>query len=134
MTADAFIKAVEAYYGPYPREAVKRATARYLTDFAPEQLDMIFRNLLLDFSGQYKHTPDIAVIEGVRKDIGTTIAYSWLERPKRPEIAYTSSDPDLADTMAELLGNLKKKLSSKLGSLPGDPSLTEDREEDRRPL
>ena len=67
MTAKDFLKAVEAYYGTYERPLVKQTVLRYCEQFHADELRQIYQRLLLEFSGQYKVTPDIAAIEKVRR-------------------------------------------------------------------
>ena len=67
MKHEGFLAMIEGYYGAYPRPAVREAVARYLKDFSDADLDVLMRELLLGYSGQYRHTPDIAVMEKARE-------------------------------------------------------------------
>ena len=69
MTATDFVRAVEAYYGKYERPLVKKTILRYCEQFHADELRQVYQRLLLEFSGQYKVTPDIAAIEKVRRGL-----------------------------------------------------------------
>jgi hypothetical protein len=62
-----FVRAIEAYYGPYERLLVKKTVLRYAEQFGQEKLQQIYHNLILEFSGQYRVTPDVAAIEKTRR-------------------------------------------------------------------
>jgi len=67
MTPKEFVRNIEAYYGSYERPMVKVTVLKYAEQYGPEELRQTYHNLLLEFSGQYKVTPDVAAIEKVRK-------------------------------------------------------------------
>lgn len=67
MKREAFVSMLEGYYGAYPRPAVREAVALYLRDYGEDDLDVLMREILLTYSGQYRHTPDIAVMEKARE-------------------------------------------------------------------
>lgn len=69
MTASKFLKMIEAYYGKYERLTVKETVFDYLGQFREAELEILYQRLILDYSGQYKFTPDVAVLEDVKKRI-----------------------------------------------------------------
>ena len=64
-----FIKAIEAYYGEYERPLIRKTVLKYAEQFSKEELQQIYHNLILEFSGQYRVTPDIAAIEKIRRGL-----------------------------------------------------------------
>lgn len=67
MTAQRFIKEIEGYYGEYEREATRKYVLDYISkNYSDRSRDRLFKRLLLDYSGQFKVTPDIAVLEGIK--------------------------------------------------------------------
>ena len=54
---------MEAYYGPYERPQVKAAVFAYIGQFA--DIQQIYDRLILEFSGQYRFVPDVAVIQRI---------------------------------------------------------------------
>lgn len=71
MKHEAFLSMLEGYYGSYPRPVLKESVARYIADFIEADLDVLMRELLLTYSGQYRHTPDIAVMEKAKQEINS---------------------------------------------------------------
>ena len=69
MTHEYFVSMLEGYYGPYPRPAVREAVLRYVREYAQGDLELLAREVLLTYSGQYKHTPDIAVLEKAKHEV-----------------------------------------------------------------
>lgn len=69
MTHESFVSMLEGYYGKYPRPAVRAAVLRYVLEYAEGDLEQLAREVLLTYSGQYKHTPDIAVLERAKGEV-----------------------------------------------------------------
>ena len=63
MTAAEAVKLIEDYYGKYPREMTRKVVLGYLAEFPEEALDELIENLIRVYSGEYKHTPDVAILE-----------------------------------------------------------------------
>jgi len=67
MTAQRFIKELEGYYGEYEREATRKYVLDYVSkNYSDRSRDRLFKRLLLDYSGQFKATPDIAILEEIK--------------------------------------------------------------------
>jgi len=69
MTADNFLAYVEGYYGRYPRPAQRKTVAAYLARYTERELGVLSRRLILEYSGQFRFTPDVAVLEDVARKI-----------------------------------------------------------------
>jgi len=69
MTAHECLKMIESYYGRYERRTVKETVFDYLGQFRDPELEILYQRLILDYSGQYKFTPDVAVLEDIKKRI-----------------------------------------------------------------
>lgn len=70
MTAELFVKQVEAYYGKY-RPFQRKVVMRYLEKerFTASFLDRLFQQLIYTVSSQYQNVPDVAVIQQQRHEI-----------------------------------------------------------------
>ena len=112
MTTQRFIEEVEHYYGPYERGATRKHVADYVSKtYSDRFLDRLFKRLLLEFSSQFKVTPDIAILEGVKKKI--------LQEPDclKPFIALSAPQDrllypqfeEIARQAKELVGNLTER-------------------------
>ncbi len=76
MNVIQFLDLVEGYYGKYERTAQKNIIRQYLVEkYAPgcEQLDALYKRLLLEYSGQFRYAPDIAILEGIRRQLNTEV-------------------------------------------------------------
>jgi len=117
MTSEAFVKAVESYYGQYPRPAVRATVGKYLKDWNEDQLDVMFRNLLLTYSGQYKHVPDVAVLENVRREIAATTSWGMIGKYEGKRLEdhsdFTSQDPEIAPVVKGLLAGIRQRLEAR---------------------
>ncbi len=82
MQINRFIKGIEGYYGAYS-SGVKPLVAKYLTKYSEAQLDILFDRVLVGYSGQYKHTPDIAVFEKISQEISRE---GWTVSKQQPRI------------------------------------------------
>lgn len=112
MTHQAFVSMLEGYYGKYPRPVLRDSISRYLVDYSPADLDVLMRELLLTYSGQYRHTPDIAVMEKAKEDINSRSAIKRIGQ-KVPDAA-------LIEDMAHLTsGELAAELAQMKRDLDG---------------
>jgi len=111
MTASAFVHGVEDYYGPYPRPAVRTIVLEYLIAFRPEELDELFKYVILNYSGQYRYTPDVAILEVAKKAINATRAEKIGVR-KRKVLSDPSDNEELiafdAKAILQAIVNAKK--------------------------
>ena len=76
MNVHPFLDLVESYYGKYERAAQKGIVRQYLilkygTD--SDDLDALYKRLLLEYSGKYRYAPDIAILEGIRRQLNVEI-------------------------------------------------------------
>jgi hypothetical protein len=72
MTAEQCVAMLEGYYGEYPRPLVRRLVGEYLQAFTPMDTELLFRYVVATYSGQYRHTPDVAVLERAKEEINAT--------------------------------------------------------------
>ena len=75
MTAQGFVAYVEGYYGRYQRPAQKQTVVAYLSRFGEQDLSLISRRLILDYSGQFRFTPDVAILEGIARKLDAECAW-----------------------------------------------------------
>lgn len=83
MTREQFLQLLEAYYGKYARPAQKAAVYQYLAQLAESCLPTLYRRLLLEYSGQFHFTPDVAILEGTRRKIDAE-PNGWPAPPRLP--------------------------------------------------
>ena len=69
MTINECVKRIEAYYGKYERVFMKKTVFDYLGQFQEPELEILCQRLILDYKSQYKQTPDVAVLEDIKKRI-----------------------------------------------------------------
>ena len=110
MTAQRFIEEVEHYYGNYARSATRKQVFDYVSKtFSDRFRDRLFKRLLLDFSGQFKVTPDIAIFEEVKRKLLQEPDY---HAPALPPPSNKPSDEEceeIAKQAGELLDELAEK-------------------------
>ena len=70
MTIAEFIKRIEAYYGEYPRPAIKAHVAAFLKSrgYSDEMLDELYRLVIMSISTRYRTVPDVADIEEITRE------------------------------------------------------------------
>ncbi len=69
MTINKFLKMLESYYGKYERPLIRQIVEGYLGQFQESELEILNQRLILDYSTQYKCTPDVAILENIKKQI-----------------------------------------------------------------
>ena len=62
MTMREFVEAMEQYYGPYPRPAVKALVAQRVATYTDEYRSALYEAMLLNVSSRFDRPPDIAEI------------------------------------------------------------------------
>jgi len=73
---------IENYYGKYERSAQKDIVRQYLIEkygmrqIDKKELDALYKRLLLEYSGKYRFAPDIAILEGIRRQLNGEVD-SW---------------------------------------------------------
>ncbi len=85
MQINSFIKAVEGYYGAYAKSGIRSLVAKYLAKYSEAQLEILWARVLLGYSGQYKHTPDIAIFEKIAQEISKE-DHGWTIDKQQPRI------------------------------------------------
>lgn len=105
MTHESFVGMLEGYYGKYPRPVLRDSILRYVKDYSPADLDVLMRELLLTYSGQYRHTPDIAVMEKAKGDINSRSAIKQIGK-KLPDTALIEDMAHL--TSGEIVAGLAR--------------------------
>ena len=106
MTTDKFVTMVEEYYGKYERPAVRKIVTRYLSKLGESFLDRLYQKLVLEYSGQYRYTPDVAILERYKKEV-------WREMDNGvPHVKRLEGQRDEAqqEEVAEMLHGLVEKL------------------------
>lgn len=67
-----FMALVESYYGKYDRPAQKDIVRQYLIlkyGTESKELDVLYKRTLLEYSGKFRYAPDIAILEGIRRQL-----------------------------------------------------------------
>ena len=67
-----FMALIEGYYGKYDRPAQKDIVRQYLSlkyGTESKELDMRYKRTLLEYSGKFRYAPDIAILEGIRRQL-----------------------------------------------------------------
>ena len=87
MTAVEVIKAFQSYYGKY-NPVVARMVLEYLDGINEDKLELLFRVVLMDYSGQYHYPPDVSVIDSAREGYNKNNEYrqiysSWLSDARK---------------------------------------------------
>lgn len=104
MTVDGFVSYIEGYYGRYQRPAQKQTVAAYLARFNDYQLSALSRRLIMDYTGQYRFTPDVAILEGIARKID---AEGWGEpRKALPSLPEEDDGGKAASAFDELVDKL----------------------------
>ena len=76
MNVIQFMTLVESYYGKYERKGQKDIVEQYLIEkYSPdrEALEALYKRLLLEYSGKYRYAPDIAILEGIRRQLNVEV-------------------------------------------------------------
>jgi len=63
---------IEGYYGKYDRPAQKDIVRQYLIlkyGTESKELDVLYKRTLLEYSGKFRYAPDIAILEGIRRQL-----------------------------------------------------------------
>ena len=93
MTYKEIIQSIEGYYGNY-KLIVKKVVYLYLeSTFAEKDLDKIFNMVIKNYSGQYRHTPDVAVIEKIINEYNKLNDFPGDRVERIGEIIYITDDP-----------------------------------------
>ena len=67
-----FMALVESYYGKYDRLPQKDIVRQYLIEkygVESKMLDALYKRVLLEYSGKFRYAPDIAILEGIRRQL-----------------------------------------------------------------
>jgi hypothetical protein len=68
MSAKQFMQKIVAYYGKYQPPAKGDIVGQYVAKtYSEADLDLLFREVLLEVSSQYKTPPDVAMLELIRR-------------------------------------------------------------------
>jgi hypothetical protein len=117
MTHETFVKSLEGYYGSYPRPVLRRAVLDYVaSEYTEAHLDVLYREIVLTYSGQYRHTPDIAVMEKAKAEVNSRSALkqighgkeAWMRLPESTENEMTPEER--ASALGELAGNMAERV------------------------
>ena len=116
MTTRECLKMIESYYGRYERAVVKETVVDYLGQFRETELEILYQRLILDYSGQYKYTPDVAILEDIKKQINEEqrnkvegiLIGTDRERPRTPKLPEPISEEERQSAGQILRGLLKK--------------------------
>ena len=79
MNVMQFMALIEGYYGKYDRPAQKDIVRQYLIEKYSDavvtkhgggkELDVLYKRTLLEYSGKFRYAPDIAILEGIRRQV-----------------------------------------------------------------
>ena len=96
MTHKNIIQSIEGYYGNYT-QIIKKVVYLYLqSTFAESNLDKIFNLVIKNYSSQYRHTPDVAVIEKIVNEYNKLNDYPGDRIERIGDIIYITDDPKYA--------------------------------------
>ena len=110
MTAISFVRAIEGYYGAYRKAGIRVLVAKYLTKYSEDELDVLIDRVLLEYSGQYKHTPDIAIFQKTAQGINKEV-HGWIKDKQVLQIAEEGrvTNEEGLKFIRDLLRKLSKK-------------------------
>ena len=103
MGPSEFVKQIEEYYGDY-RPKVKEMVMIYIYPLSGSQLDRLWKEVILKFSGQYKVPPDVAIFQKLRREINDTI-----ECDRSKALPDMTRDPEMQEKVAGLFRKLGEK-------------------------
>ena len=113
MKTDDFLNTLEGYYGEYPRPLLREYISLYLSEYTETELDVLLQELLLTYSGQYKHTPDIGIMEIKKAEINSRSALKKIgQKVKPPWLLEDLSRLTSGEINSELL-EIKRKMEEK---------------------
>ena len=121
MKYDEFMTAMKQYYGKYALPATEAMTRRYLEDeFLEEELPALAETVFRTFSGQYKCTPDIAVIESAKEVYNRNVygGDKMIGKQREPEYKYLPAPVRNRKEMMKV-GDLAKDLVDRLNNMGG---------------
>ena len=99
MQYNDFISAIEHYYGNYDTPEKKKIMTEYIMDNVSEnELEPLFKKIILKISSQYKTPPDVAMLSGLFSDKLEIRANNLYDEISRKASAY--NDLIIADTCA----------------------------------
>ena len=105
-----FIDLIEAYYGKYERPEIRKVVLAYLNiTYSEKRLDALYHALIRSHTGQYRYTPDVAIMEKAKVHIDRETdvpAFKLLE--ERPD---DEQKAEVADMLTGLVGKLSGALS-----------------------
>lgn len=134
MNVIQFMALVESYYGKYERSAQKDIVRQYLAEkyikawTTSKELDVLYKRLLLEYSGKYRYAPDIAILEGIRRQLNVEVDGWRIEDVKLLPPEGCMSNENIA---AELREILKKLAISKRLKEQGGENLQGETQADR---
>ncbi|MBA7524284.1 hypothetical protein ES705_16421 [subsurface metagenome] len=118
MTHKSAINLLEGYYGTYERELTKGMIYNYLEEeFTEGELEIIMDRVIKGYTGQFRFTPDIHIIEQFKdgyneeqrnKVDGKTIGNR--REGKKTYMIAKRPDGEQMEEVAQLLGKLTNKL------------------------
>jgi len=126
MKVDSFLNELQNYYGwwdrsrkdpiPYP-QGQRVHIMTYLVQFNDMALNILLEETLYHFSCSFKCLPDIAVFEGLRKDVMRRmqdIEYTE-EAKERKDMIEDTSENLPREQVAEIIGDFAEKMGGKIG-------------------
>lgn len=130
MTVNEFVDSMEGYYGKFddatrPMKVI--LITEYLKKYNNRELDKIFDRLVKRYSGQFRFTPDISIIEDTVEEINKE--YEGKVGGERKMIGYRGPDypvslrieqePKPSKKELEPIGNKLKEFAERLQSGKG---------------
>ena len=112
MTVTEFIKQAQAYYGDYRPGALAHVQG-YLQRYKGYQLDALWRQVLVDYSGRWNYPPDIAILEEAARILDkNSPGYSekaWLPDAGQKQLPEPLDDTD-RDVVTGILADWRAKV------------------------
>ena len=129
MTHKSAIKLLEGYYGAYERDLTKGMIYDYLQgEFTEDELEIIMDRIVKGYTGQFRFTPDIHIIEKFKTEYndeqdGLVGGVRIGGRRQRLRIIESEERPDDEQKaeVADMLTGLSHKLGSALVENETDP-------------
>ena len=110
-----FMALIENYYGKYERSAQKDIVRQYLIEkygmrqIDKKELDALYKRLLLEYSGKFRYAPDIAILEGVRRQLNGEVDGWSIGDVKLLPPGGRLSNEEMVEGLREVLEKLVQK-------------------------
>ena len=111
-----FMALIEGYYGKYDRPAQKDIVRQYLIlkyGTESKELDVLYKRTLLEYSGKFRYAPDIAILEGIRRQVNAETDGWRIDGVKLLPPGDRRTPQEMAVGLQEILEKLTQKRRTK---------------------